>query len=277
MNLTTLQAVKRFLGFRFGGILTVDVTTPPSGTGYTVAPDVVITDPTGSGFIGVAILAGDAVESVVVMDPGQGYSAPVVSFVGTGTGAAATATFDPEDQRGEDPLLTSLIAGASGLFYQLTSRKILLAADPANPKTEIRDGNGFGQNRITTLDSPIVSVDSVTVNGTAIVASPAWNQTGYVVDGLGDSIALRSRCFLEGIANIELVYTAGYADDSAEAAAISDAVTILVATKYKRISHIDQVSQTLNGQITASFSTKDVPPEVQTVIDRFSRPMVFGG
>lgn len=279
LNLTTLQAVKQYLGFDFGGILTVDVTTPPSGSGYTVAPAVVITDPTGSGCIAVAILGGDAVESVVVTDPGQGYSdlSPAVSFVGTGTGAAATATVGPPAQRGQDALLSSLIAGASGLFYQLTSRKILLAADPANPKTEVRDGNGFGQNRIVTLDFPIVSVGSVTVDGTAIDASPAFNQRGYVVDGLGESIALRQACFIEGIANVELVYTAGYAADSAEAAAISDAVTILVAQKYKRLSHIDEVSQSLNGQITASFSMKDVPAEVQTVIDRFCRPMVFGG
>lgn len=71
-----------------GGVVSVRVTS--GGSGYTSPPTVVIAG--GTGATAYAVMAGTAVDSVVVANPGVGYTAPLVSFSGGGgTGAAATA------------------------------------------------------------------------------------------------------------------------------------------------------------------------------------------
>jgi len=78
------------------GVATIAITE--GGSGYTQAPDVILTrgagDTTGTGATAVAVLDGDAVSSVVLTNPGAGYTeVPTVSFSGGGgTGATATAT-----------------------------------------------------------------------------------------------------------------------------------------------------------------------------------------
>lgn len=273
-NLTTLGSVKRYLEMKFGGVASVQVDS--GGTLYDTLPDVTIIDPTGTGFVGVPVLSAGAVIDVIIVDPGYGYtsSATMAFSGGGGSGAAATVTVQA-NQTGNDPLLRALIAGASGFFYAKTSRRVLLADDPANPITEIR--NGFSrQGQLSTLNYPITGISSLTANSLTIPFSPSFNEPGYVINEAAGSIALRGRYFGYGYSNIQIVYTAGYAADSPEAATIADAINILVATKYKRISHLDQVSQNLGGQMVASFSTKAIPPEVQCVIDLFSRAPVFG-
>ena len=73
-----------------------DITSyPAGGVGYTSAPTVIITDPTGSGATATATLSGSTVGSVTVNSPGSGYSAnPVISFSGGGatTNAIGKAT-----------------------------------------------------------------------------------------------------------------------------------------------------------------------------------------
>lgn len=73
-----------------------DTTTyPPGGKGYTSAPKVIISDPTGSGVNATATVAGGTVTGVTITSPGSGYSAnPVVSFSGGGatTNAIGKAT-----------------------------------------------------------------------------------------------------------------------------------------------------------------------------------------
>ena len=58
---------------------------PPGGIGYTSAPGVTISDPTGTGATATATVAGGIVTGVTINSPGSGYSAnPVVSFSGGG-------------------------------------------------------------------------------------------------------------------------------------------------------------------------------------------------
>lgn len=55
------------------------------------APQVTITDPTGSGAQALAVIAGGVVTQVLPRQFGSGYSNPTINFsLGTGTGAAAT-------------------------------------------------------------------------------------------------------------------------------------------------------------------------------------------
>jgi hypothetical protein len=65
------------------------------GTGYTVAPTVVISAPPSGGTqaTATATVAAGVVTGITVTNPGAGYtSAPSVSFTGAGTGAVATAS-----------------------------------------------------------------------------------------------------------------------------------------------------------------------------------------
>lgn len=63
------------------------------GSGYTSAPEVTISGGGGFGATAYATLVGDAVDTVIVDDPGQGYtSIPTITFTGgEGSGASSTA------------------------------------------------------------------------------------------------------------------------------------------------------------------------------------------
>ncbi len=58
------------------------VTLTAGGQGYTFAPDVTITDPTGSGAAVTATVANGRVTGFVIASGGTGYTNPVVSFSG---------------------------------------------------------------------------------------------------------------------------------------------------------------------------------------------------
>lgn len=63
------------------------------GSGYSFAVDAVITDSTGSGFVGYGIVnTAGAITAVKILRRGSGYTAPTVSFGGTAT---ATITITP--------------------------------------------------------------------------------------------------------------------------------------------------------------------------------------
>jgi hypothetical protein len=117
-------------------------TVTNGGTGYTVAPTVVLMGGGGSGAIATANISGGAVVSITVNNPGAGYiTSPVVTFSGGGsgtpapTGAAATAflnlsgDFEAPFQNevygpaGDQIIIVSLAVGtepASGFIYKLT-------------------------------------------------------------------------------------------------------------------------------------------------------------
>ncbi|HEX9161141.1 MAG TPA: prepilin-type N-terminal cleavage/methylation domain-containing protein [Thermoanaerobaculia bacterium] len=72
-------------------ITSITVTT--GGSGFTSAPTVTITDPTGTGATAVATVGGGAVTSIKVTAQGSGYTAPTITISGGGgTGATATAS-----------------------------------------------------------------------------------------------------------------------------------------------------------------------------------------
>lgn len=77
--------------FASGAISAIEITAP--GTGYDrEVDDVVITDPTGTGFSGFPIIDDTgAILGVFIRRPGRNYTAPVVSFTTVG-GSGATAT-----------------------------------------------------------------------------------------------------------------------------------------------------------------------------------------
>lgn len=71
-----------------------DIIITAVGSGYNLfATTISITDPDGSGFIGQVVVSDSGeVVNVIIKCGGSGYTSPVVSFSGGGTGATATAT-----------------------------------------------------------------------------------------------------------------------------------------------------------------------------------------
>lgn len=74
-----------------GGVTAITITNP--GINYATAPTVNIVSDTGTGATAVATVVGGHVNTITVTNRGTGYvTAPTITFSGSGTLAAATAT-----------------------------------------------------------------------------------------------------------------------------------------------------------------------------------------
>jgi len=72
------------------------VTVSASGSGYVQAStDLVITDATGTGARLIPVVISGQIQAVIVQDEGYGYTAPVVTATGVGTGATFSVTLTP--------------------------------------------------------------------------------------------------------------------------------------------------------------------------------------
>lgn len=171
----------------------------------------------------------------------------------------------------DDANLTRLITAASQFFTAKCGRSLQEAS-----YSETRNGYHvptFDGGRQMVLNNwPIQSVQSLTIDGLAIPqqGSPPGElgPAGYTFDN--DTIYLVGYAFNRGFQNVTIAYTAGYAQGSIELLNIEQAVIELCAQKYRRKSHVDENSQMLQG-MTVAFSQRDIPPEVQTVIEMYRR------
>jgi hypothetical protein len=122
------------------------------GSGYTVgSTSVTVTDGTGTGAVVYPVLSTNiagATASIVglyIANPGKGYSAPIVSAVGTGTDFAATMTVGPST--GLDPTTVSL-------FQQ----RLVYASTDNKPKTLVASRPGFPDD--FRVSNPVVDDDA---------------------------------------------------------------------------------------------------------------------
>ena len=164
----------------------------------------------------------------------------------------------PLTTSGDDALLTRLITAASQFIETWLNRAIASQA-----YVETRDGNGG--NRLVTAHSPITGVTSLTIDGEAIPIAPTPLAAGYIFSPT--AIYLQGRRFTPGFQNVVLSYTAGYASTPPE---IEQACIELVVLRYKERDRIGQVSKNLAGEVVA-FTQKDMPADVQTLIDQYRR------
>jgi hypothetical protein len=158
----------------------------------------------------------------------------------------------------DDTLLASLVSGVSRWVQKWLSRTIISAV-----YAETLNGNG--KEAIFLVNTPITAVSSVVVNGVAIPARTSVLGNGYTFDE--DAIYLVGYCFTKGVKNIQLGYTAGFADVPED---LELAAKKLCAIGYKERDRIGQSSKGLAGEQT-NFIVKDLPSDVELILDRYKR------
>jgi hypothetical protein len=276
IDLTTLAAVRGYLGL-----------TPASGGSPVVATSIAAAIPAGAQTVTPATMANINAGSVLLIDTGSSAEYVAVTSI---TGTTFTATFALAHSTPPvpvtdvtDSILASMITGASQYWLTRTGKASLNSVGSYSERYD-----GSGSRRQFLRNTPILSVSSLqfVLGGAAVTISPSPDavQPGFVIDQGGKSLALigyplgswtgigigwpRIDRFPEGVQNIAVSYTAGFASTPFD---VMDKVTQQVAVNYKRTSWIDQASQVLNESGTASYRSWEVPPEVERVIQAYTR------
>jgi len=155
--------------------------------------------------------------------------------------------------------------------------------------------DGSGTQTLMLRNRPIKSVTSLLVNGVQIASSPGYPTQGFVINGSKKAISLRGgilgfgnqlwsswqsgpyhafaggKGFPRGIQNISVQYSAGYNDTPAD---IVQAANMIIALNYRRRAWVGERQRAVaGGGGTITFTDWDVPPEVQTIIDLYTRTL----
>jgi hypothetical protein len=166
---------------------------------------------------------------------------------------------DPTD----DELLTRLLDASAELIERSCSRVF-----GATIFSETRDGNGL--DFMVFSNRPVVSVGSLTINGQTVPQSANYASGGWVLASAW-KIALRgSYRFHEGIQNVSVIYTAGYATIPPD---LTQACCLVAALAYKERDRMGIDSKSVGGE-NISFTKDDLPPSVQAVIHNYRNVFV---
>lgn len=176
-----------------------------------------------------------------------------------------------------DAVLTALIANASDFIERYCNRVF-----EQTTFTDVRNGNGA--DAIFLRHVPILSVQSVSVDGTTVPPAPDARSYGWVNDehkvyirGYArvnpespDVYVGAPRGFSRGIQNIQIAYTAGHATIPLS---VNQACVELVAYKFAKRQRIDKKNEVL-AQQTVGFDLSDMPASVKTELAQWIVPMV---
>lgn len=177
-----------------------------------------------------------------------------------------------------DTVLSRLISSFSQWFLTQVNRGALLQSSYNERR------NGQGGDSLTTIYWPIISIQSVVVDGMTIPASaPQTNappSPGYVFDsftiwltGGGFNGLPGPYRFNRGRGNVQLVYEAGYPTTPLD---IEQAVIDQVAFTHRRAPNLGSVTQSMNGVLTNSFSQAELAPGVKSVVEFYRDRAVVG-
>jgi Phage gp6-like head-tail connector protein len=157
----------------------------------------------------------------------------------------------------DDALLTRLITAVSQYIQAWLNRPIELA-----DYLETRDGTG-GQ-RLQFACFPVAAVLSLTIDGQAVPQATSVGAAGYSFSTT--QLTLCGYTFCRGAFNILVEYTAGYATIPPD---IAQACIELVALRYRERTRIGEVSRSLGGAETVSYSQKDLSDPIKTLLQQY--------
>ena len=171
------------------------------GSGYSGTLTVTITDTygTGSGATATATQTGGVVDSITLINPGTGYTAPVVTIVGiTGSGATATASIgETADslvggiKKFVDPLPNIPVAVPDQTTYSAGG-----AGYTSAPAVSITDGTGTGAAATATVAGGKVTKVDVVNGGSGYSSRPVITLLG---GGTTTNLAIGKATVVDGV------------------------------------------------------------------------------
>lgn len=173
-------------------------------------------------------------------------------------------------QIGDNDLLTRLITACSAGIKDYVQRPLLSAS-----YTE--SYNGTGTSRLVLRNFPITAVTSLLIGNVAVTQAPNPTAYGFLFDG--DVLYLSTagaatapnvgNIFPAGNQNVQVVYTAGYADTPDD---IVQACVEFVAYKYNQRKHIGRKSDNIQaGGMGTTYQEGYMPPEVKLMLNKYKR------
>jgi hypothetical protein len=186
----------------------------------------------------------------------------------------------------EDGKIQLCITAASVQWVWQTGRGVEGQVPAASPFVapvayyEVYDGSG--SHRQILRNWPIVSVETLLINGIPWSQSTGFGSRGWLIDQSGKSLVLRTASrqspygradggFCQGVQNVEVGYHAGF---TAVPADIVKACTHMVAINFKRTEWLDMASKSMGAQGASgntSYRAWEMPPEVARVIHNYTR------
>lgn len=170
---------------------------------------------------------------------------------------------------GDDRMIQVCIAAFGRYALSRTGRDTL---SQKRDFTEVYDGNGSA--KMLLRNYPIVAVSSVMINGAAAIIAPGYGVSGISIiekaKGIGFGFGSPGS-FYEGIANIQVIYRAGYdyvPEDLEQAACEA------VAINYKRKAHLDLKSHSISiqgGAGTTAYQSWALTPQIENVLNNYTR------
>ncbi len=165
-------------------------------------------------------------------------------------------------QANDDALLQTLITNVSDYIQVYLNRKF-----NSQDYTGIANGSGFGCQQLAFGNYPVSAVSTLTICGNAIpqVAITDGRTRGYRFSE--DYIYLNGYEFVNGIANVQCTYTAGF---DTLPPSIVQACNELVGLRYREIERIGQSSKVLNGE-NVNYITDAMQKSVSILLSNWKK------
>lgn len=157
-----------------------------------------------------------------------------------------------------DDLLSRLIDAASAFVENWLGRQVLQAT-----VTEWQSGNG--KEALLLAQSPVVSVESVTVGDQTIRAAATLSEMGWRQTERW--LIYQHGHFAKGMKNVRIEYTAGFDVVPAD---IEQAVIDLVSLRFKERDRIGHISKSLAGE-TVSYMISDLSAPTRMALQHYKR------
>ncbi|KVN94981.1 hypothetical protein WJ69_07195 [Burkholderia ubonensis] len=164
----------------------------------------------------------------------------------------------------DDALLSSLITAASQYMETYCDREFV-----PQQFTEIRDGKGT--TGMSFAHYPVTAISKVMIGSLVIPPAPQPGDPGYPGVGYVFSatrIKLQGYYFWAGVANVELIYTAGYVAMPAD---LVQCCNELVGLRYRQRDHVGLMGATsVDGQ-HIGYDNAALSPAQAVILGQYKR------
>ena len=157
----------------------------------------------------------------------------------------------------DDALLVNLVTAASHYIQTWLNRQIALA-----DYLEVRDGTGGRRMQFACF--PVSAVFSLAIDGQAIPPATSTCAAGYSFSQT--QLSVRGYTFGRGAQNVIMAYTAGYPTTPPE---IAQACIELVSLRYRERSRMGEVSKSVGGADSVTYSQKDLSDGIKTLLQQY--------